>query len=402
MQRLLVFVLCIIVATGAALAADDEKAKDTKWYHKLTFGGDFRLRYEIFDWDGHYDDGHRDRFRYRLRLRMKAQLLDNLHLGFELASGNPDNPISDNQSFDSSFDKKSISVSQAYVAWQATEFFGFYGGKFRPKKLWSVADFEWDDDLTVEGFMQTFDWKFGGPLKKLDMNLWQLMMNESSSSSESYNFGAQIVPTFRLGEKNDLAVGLTYHSFDNPSAVAKLYFKDDLDIDSGYVTNFVDSDTGELISDFHVGSLLIAWKNKSIKRWPINLNLLFYKNFGASDEAGEIWRAPDTGAPRDPLASGTGSDNDTAFFGRFQIGDYKEVGQVAVRLSRYDSQPDAIFFAYAQSDTKRASNVDAWRLDVRIGMPMKGYINVTWYRSDWTIGEDTTMDRFQFDYIFNF
>ena len=57
----------------------------------------------------------------------------------------------------------------------------------------------------------------------------------------------QIVPTFGLGKKNDLAVGVTYNSFENPSNVAALYFEDDLVIDSDYVTNFVDPATGELI-----------------------------------------------------------------------------------------------------------------------------------------------------------
>jgi hypothetical protein len=402
MRKLWVLALCIAVASGGGLAADSETEKENKWFDRIKFGGDLRLRFEYFDWDQHYDDGKRQRFRYRLRVGMKAQMTQKLMVGVQLVSGNPDNPISDNQTFDDGFDKNTIAISEAYAKVQATDFFGLYAGKFRPKKLWSAADFEWDDDLAVNGFLQTFDWKFGGPVKKLDFNLWQLIMNESSSGSESRNFGGQLVPTFGLGKNNDLAVGVTYQSFENPSPVADLYFEDDLVIDADYVTNFVDPATGELISDFQVGSLFAEWKNKSFSQWPIKVSLFYYKNFGASDEAGEIWPAPDPGASRTPLASGTGSDNDTAFFGRIQVGDYKKPGQVAVRLSRYDSEPDAIFFAYAQSDTRRSSNVDGWRTDVRVGMPAKGYVNVTWYRTDWTLGDDTTMDRFQLDYIFRF
>ena len=107
---------------------------------------------------------------------------------------------------------------------------------------------------------------------------------------------------------------------------------------------------------------------------------------------------PDDGA----LVTANAEDNDTAFFGRIQVGDYKKPGQVAVRLARYDSKPDAIFYAFAQSDSRRASNVDGYRADVRVGMPAKGYVNFTWYRTDWQIGEDTTMDRWQLDYIFRF
>ena len=118
----------------------------------------------------------------------------------------------------------------------------------------------------------------------------------------------------------------------------------------------------------------------------------------AGDGRGGIRPVDDTA----PLALGRGTDNDTAWFGRIQVGDYKKPGQVALRVSRYDSQPDAIFFAYAQSDTRRASNLDGYRADLRVGMPKKAYINVTFYRTDWTIGEDSTMHRWQFDWVFSF
>ena len=162
-----------------------------------------------------------------------------------------------------------------------------------------------------------------------------------------------------------------------------------------------DPDTLQLVSDFNVGSAFAEWKNKSIDNWPIKVTLYTYKNFGAEDAVGAILPAV-PGDPVMPLAVANSSDNDTAFFGRIQVGDYKKPGQVAVRFSRYDSKPDAMFFAYSQSDTRRSTNVDGYRADVRIGMPMKDFINLTWYQTDWTIGESTTMDRWQVDYIFNF
>jgi hypothetical protein len=393
-------VLCMIVASGFALAADDSGEKE-QWYDKIDFGGDLRLRYEGFNWPDHFDEGDRHRFRFRFRVGFKAQVTNNVKVGFQLRSGNPDNPISDNQSLDTGFDKKTISISEAYADWQATKYFALIAGKFRPKKLWTASDLQWDDDVVVEGAMQTFDWKLGGVMKKLDVNVWQFVMNESGSGSDSYSFGGQVVPVFGLGAKNELAVGLTYETFVEPSEVAELYFNEVLDIDSGYVTNLVDPDTLQLVSDFNVGSAFAAWKNKSIKNWPIKVTLYTYKNFGAEDAVGAILPAV-PGGLLDPLAVANASDNDTAFFGRIQIGDYKKPGQVAVRFSRYDSKPDAMFFAYSQSDTRRSTNVDGYRADVRIGMPMKDFINLTWYQTDWTLGEDTTMDRWQVDYIFNF
>jgi hypothetical protein len=404
-RKLLLLTSCVVLATGALGRAQDggekkeeEKAK-AKWYDKLTFGGDFRLRYEGFNWSGHFDDGRRDRFRYRLRFGFKAQVLDSVLLGFQLRSGNPQNPISDNQSFDDGFNKTRISIAEAYADWQATKAFSVIVGKFSPTKLWTAADVEWDDDVVTEGAMEMLAWKPGGIVKGLDLNFYQYVLNESGDSVDSYMLGGQIVPTFDLGSTNDLAVGATFEAISSPSKVAVLYFKDVLASDSGYVTNFVNPNTGEMVSDFRVGSLSLEWTNSSFKRWPIKVSVFLYKNFGAGDGLGAILPV----SKEDPvLALGRGTDNDTAWFGRVQLGDYKKPGQVAIRLSRYDSQPDAIFFAYAQSDSRRASNVDGYRTDLRIGMPKSGYVNVTWYRTNWTVGDDTTMDRWQLDYIFKF
>jgi hypothetical protein len=404
MRKLLLFTLILALAAGTAVLAEDGGEKKTKWYDKIKFGGDFRLRYEGFQWDEHYDDGDRHRFRYRLRVGAKAKVTENLTVGLQLRSGNPNNPISDNQSFDTGFDKATISIAEAYVGYKATGWFEITGGKFRPKKLWTATDMQWDDDVVVEGALQNFTWSPGG-LRSLNLNTYQLIMNESSSGSDSYLFGGQIAPVFQLGEKNQLAVGVSYESMVEPSAVAGLYFEGDLVIDSGYVTNFVDPDSGELISDFQVGNLFAEWKNESFKRWPIKVTVFYFKNFGAEDADGAIL-VDDASFPvtdsDDILVVGNGSENDTALFARVQVGDYKKPGQIAVRVTRYDSEPDAMFFAYPQSDSRRSSNIDAWRADFRIGMPMKSHINITYYRTDWTIGEDTTMNRWQFDYIFTF
>jgi hypothetical protein len=392
-----VIAIALLLLTGLAapvVASDD----DDNWYDRLNFGGDFRLRYEGFDWDGHFDDGSRHRFRYRFRVGLTADITDKVTAGFQLRSGNSQNPISDNQSFDTGFDKNSISIAQAYVEWRATDSFALVVGKFAPKGRWSAADLQWDDDVTTEGAMQMFDWKTGGVVKKIDLNLWQYILNESSGSSDAYMVGGQIVPVFALGEKNDLAVGLSYDKVSKPDVVVGLYNDGSLDLDATHITNFVDPTTGELVSDFEIANVFAEWKNKSSERWPIKVTLYMYKNLGANDVAGEIRQTGSTNV----LTTGVSSDNDTAIFARVQVGDYKKPGQMAFRLSRYDSEPDAMLFAYSQSDTRRASNVDGYRFDFRVGLPKQSHINLTWYQTDWKIGEDSTMNRWQVDYIIKF
>ena len=276
----------VAVTEDETEVSPDMKAEPKKWYDKLSFSGDFRLRYEGFNWKGHFDNGRRDRLRYRLRFGFRGQVLDNLALGFQLRSGNPKNPISDNQSFDDSFSKTPISIAEAYVDWQAANTLEIIVGQFSPTKLWRAADIQWDDDVTIEGAMELFAWKAGGLLKELDLNLYQFVLNESGDSIDSYMLGGQIVPVFDLGEKNDLALGAGFEAISSPEKVATLYFEDALVIDSGYVTNLVNPNTGEMVSDFRVGSLFLEWQNKSIEAWPIKVSLYFYKNFGAGRRAG--------------------------------------------------------------------------------------------------------------------
>jgi hypothetical protein len=393
---------CLFLLVPAAANAEDAKKepeKTSRWYDKLSISGDFRLRYEGFNWEGHFDEGRRHRFRYRLRFGFEAQLFDSLKLGVQLRSGRPDNPISDNQSFDDSFSKGEISLAEAWLDWQATETFSVIGGKFPATELWTSADMEWDDDVTTEGALERFRWKREGPVKALDLNLYQLVLNESSDTVDAYMLGGQVVPTFDLGATNELKVGASFEVIVNPEVVGALYLTRKVYTDADYVTNFWDPLAGRFVSDFHVASASAEWKNTAIKGWPVKVTAFFYKNFGAGDAEGVILPVA---SDRESLAVGRGKDYDTGWFARIQVGDYKEVGDVAIRFSRYDSKPDAMFFAYAQSDTRRSSNVDGYRVDLRVGMPRRDYVNITWYNTRWTVGLDSTMNRWQLDYIFRF
>ena len=72
------------------------------WVKMVTLFGDVRVRNEVFFRNG---DKDRDRERFRLRFGAKIKANDETELGFKLASGNANDPISNNQTFDSAFTK---------------------------------------------------------------------------------------------------------------------------------------------------------------------------------------------------------------------------------------------------------------------------------------------------------
>jgi hypothetical protein len=257
--------------------------------------------------------------------------------------------------------------------------------------------------VIAEGVMEEFDWEFGDTFKSLEVNLYQFALEESSSGSDAYMFGGQVAPTFKINDVNSVTAGVGYETISHPEAVFGLTQGEKLDTEpEGFFTNLVTIDpvSGEAtpISDYRVANVFVVWKNKSIKKWPIKVSLFYYKNTGTEDLVGAVYNWEDDVI----VATANADDNNTAFYGRVQVGDYKKPGQMAFRFSKYDSEPDAIFYAYVQSDTRRGTNVDGNRFDFRIGMPAKSYINFTWYNTDWKVGSDTTMDRWQLDYVFKF
>jgi hypothetical protein len=380
-------------------AATPEKRK---WNDIIKIKGDLRLRYEGFNWPNHFDDGRRDRGRYRLRLGFIADLHEKLDLGIELRSGNFTDPVSDNTSFDGAGTKDEIAIAQAYARWMPRKDVWAQAGKFSPKKLWHVSDMQWDDDAVVNGAMGAYDWSGDGLIQHADVRGYVFALEENSSAEDSFWYGVQGGPTFGLTKKDTLLVGVGYDQVTNPEQVARNSegFNDDALFGGNAVTNLVIFDqAGEaqaLVSDFETVTLFAEWKNKASKSWPIKASLYFYKNLAAGDAFGID---PTT---QDDSSLSQGTDNDTGWFFRLQVGDYKTFKQMAFRYSRYDAKPDAMFYTFTQSDTIRGSNVEANRFDFRIGMPLKGYINVTWYNARPKTGYDDTMNRWQFDYIFRF
>jgi hypothetical protein len=346
--------------------------KKEHWYDRMEIRGDLRLRYEGFHQEGLDDDDRRDRVRLRLRPGVYTDITDWMEVGFQLRSGDRRDPVSDNQSVDTGFSLKEIAISEAYAAFDATDWLDLTIGKFDAKHKWLVSDMQWDDDVTVEGFMEQFD--FGA----FDASLYQYVLEEDKKNEDAYLIGGQLRGTFGIGAKDKITVGGGFDNWVRPQLVADLTLSGELL--GNKITNLLDEDE-QLISDFDIANLFVSWTHSTNERWPIKFSLFGYQNYGAR---------------------GIGKDNDTGYFARLQVGDYKEPGQVMLRYSRYYSEADAIFYVFAQSDTTRASDVDGHRIDFRIGYVRRSYFNLTWYQTDANYDSVDTMDRWQVDYIIRF
>lgn len=346
--------------------------RDMPWYERIDFRGDLRLRGEFFSVEGISPNDRRERFRLRFRPGMSAHITDWLEIGFQLRSGDPADPVSDNESFDGGFSLKAISISEAYAAVHPNDSFDLTMGKFDPKKRWVVTDMQWDDDVTVEGAMQELAF---GPF---EASLYQYILEESGSSRDAYMLGGQVHGDFGNDAVGTFTVGAGFDSWIRPQMVVDRTLGGTLE--GNRVTNLLDAN-GKLVSDFDIAHAFVIWSWNRSEHWPVKFSLFGYLNTGARGAGGEL---------------------DTAYFVRLQVGDYKRKGQMMFRASRYFSEPDALFYVFAQSDTTMASDVDGYRVDFRLGYVKKSYFNLTWYHARPVYALFPTMDRLQVDYIIVF
>jgi hypothetical protein len=221
--------------------------------------------------------------------------------GLQLRNGDPYDPVSNNTSYDGAFQFKEFNLAQGYLDCQFAESFGVIGGKFDAKKRWKVSDMQWDDDVTVEGLMENFDLGGGdGSFKGVDIALYQFMLEESKNSSDSRMYGAQARANFKAGDNGTFFIGAGYDTFDNPQGIADLTLEGELG--GNNMTNIVDED-GMLISDFDILNFHAEYKHTASKKWPVKVNLFYYQNLGAE---------------------GIARDENTAYFGRLQVGGLQE------------------------------------------------------------------------------
>jgi hypothetical protein len=353
-------------------APPPEETKDERWYDRIDFKGDLRLRGEFFWVDGISPNDRRQRFRARIRPGIYTDITDWMEVGLQVRSGDPLDPVSDNSSFDGGFALIPISFSEAFAGFHLRKSLDLTLGKFNPKKKWVVTDMQWDDDVTVEGAMQELSF---GPLK---VDFYQYVLEEDKNTSDSYLLGGQVYGKFGSDGVGSFTVGAGYDEWIRPQMVADLTLSGELH--GNRVTNLLD-DNDQLISDFEIANAFATWSWSRNERWPVKFSVFGYLNTGAQ---------------------GLGKEYDTGYFVRLQVGDYKKRGQMMFRASRYYSEPDALFYVFAQSDTTMASDVDGYRFDFRLGYVKKSYFNFTWYHTKTVYSLFPDMDRLQVDYIIVF
>ena len=180
------------------------------WLNRTTLFGDVRARHEGFYHQPHAKGAvvtARNRERLRARLGVRVAFSDELSATIRGASGNPDDPISTNETLTGNFNRKHFNLDWAYLTFTPGATFNlrpgvasFTAGKF-PNPIFRVGEMVFDEDLSPEGFSETFQLlaKPLGALDQVKLHGLEWVFNEITNKEDGWMFGGQVNPSMHFG-----------------------------------------------------------------------------------------------------------------------------------------------------------------------------------------------------------
>lgn len=192
-----------VQTTVAEAASVKAPAASDSWSDRVSLDGDFRYRYERIDAEG---TDTRRRNRIRARVNVRADLSDDVEVGFGLATGG-DDPVSTNQTLGGGGSSKGVALNLAYADWEIMDGLHLVGGKFKnPLYRAGKQGLMWDGDWTPEGIAMRFkrDWYFVNAVGTF-------LESDSSRGNDALSWGAQFGATGEFAGAR-LTGGVAYYS----------------------------------------------------------------------------------------------------------------------------------------------------------------------------------------------
>jgi hypothetical protein len=297
-------------------------AAKQSWSDRISLDGDFRYRYESIDPEG---SSTRERNRIRARANVRADLADNIEVGFGLATGS-DDPVSTNQTLGGGGSTKGVGLNLAYADWQAMDGLHIIGGKFKnPLLKVGKQSLMWDGDWTPEGvgFSYTHNWFFANAIGTY-------LESDSKRDNESFSWGAQFGAATEIGGAK-VKGGIAYYSIDTQGNSST--FGDPADPDDYFGNSAVEAGglpcgtTGATCEYLYDYLLTEAFAEAvfNIGDWPA---VVFFDYVNNSDP----------------------SDDDTAWTAGTRIGQTKDRGQVQFSYLYADKEADSMLGLLTDSD----------------------------------------------------
>jgi hypothetical protein len=310
-----------------------EVKKGINWLDRFTFAGDLRVREEGFFQSQGPNAEARLRTRYRLRFGATMKITDEVLAGMRITSGTANDPISTNETLTNLFTRKPLSIDQAYITLTPKQSIGledypgtpisltagkFANTAFKPRAI-MVSEMMWDDDLTPEGFTQTFT-LFEAPegvLRRFQVIAQEWTARENSRAADAWIWGGQTVATTKPLPTVGLTVSLGAFGTSKSDYIAQarnsnsdlkltnsVVLRDGTIVKGGFP---ISPGTGNKQIQSFYGSFTILNGGFQLEydtgyaKWPLGIFADFAHNFDAkTNEKFAVWTGVSLGATKNP------------------------------------------------------------------------------------------------------
>ncbi|HAM39785.1 MAG TPA: hypothetical protein DDX89_01640 [Candidatus Omnitrophica bacterium] len=350
-----------------------EHARNWQWK------GDVRLRDEIRNRVGTGTDLHRQRIRFRYGVEGKVN--NQLNVGFRIATGSTSDPISTNQSFNTSFNKKTLILDLAYLNYTpevpGVSKLSVLGG-IMENPLWTVGPMVWDGDLSWDGAAAKLAKELGPVTLFSNNGVFSIDTEETEPSSLWVTQGGLSLKPFpdaadEFFKNLKMTAAVAYHDYKNVANSAK----------AGTDPSAQVSTNTALVQDFNQWNPNVEFSSK-LAGYPLSVFGDWVRN----------------------VAAGSGSGND-GFLAGAKIGKATtpwsltngwEAGYFFERL-----EENAVFDEFADSDfggsgTNRIGNV--WW--VTLATLKNSTLGVKYLDAHQLTGAKAGEDRIQIDWVTKF
>ncbi|MBC8282622.1 MAG: putative porin [Nitrospinae bacterium] len=333
---------------------------------RLTWGGDFRLRYQhdAQDLEG-TNTLDRNRFRLRFRLNGKVHMYKDLDIGFRMVTGATGIQTATNTTFDEGFGSKSFDLDRAYFKWNPKPF-KLQGGKFQTPFM--KSELIWQNDVNVEGVSEEFSHKMGDT--RLELILGQFVIDEIHPGDDIYLLAYQgiLQQQTKIGK---FKIAIAYYDYVNHEDPATA------------PTAFGNATVNPTTSEVKLVNLMSDWSEK-IFGYTLKIFGEYAQNIGA-------------------LAAGN-ADLDTAWQTGFQYGKSgQRFGDFDMRLIYRVVQTEAVLDVLADAIFNGGSN-NAKGIEAggSFGLRKGVRVSFTYFNTVEERGARNERQSFQADLSFNF
>ena len=363
----------------------------------------------------------KNRWRERVRLGLAAKIADRWTVDARISTGNPANPVSNNQTLGSSGQRFSIQLDRAYLQYDAPSERGLPWLTFAAGRIsnpWVSTDLLWDEDLNFDGAALTLRHSIGSgalddiqdharyffgtvglfPIQQVDFSnadKWlaggQLGVAWEFENQTKFQLGTAFYDYIHVnGRRNALGSNLTNSTKPDFLQKGNLLFNiaNDPNLDGG-----VNDQIFALASDYRLLDVTTSVDFAALAPYHVILTADVVKNFGF--DAAEIQRRTGGTTYLYPIKDRTLGWQVELTTGWPQItkwGDWQISGGYRVL------QRDAVLDAFTESDFHLGgTDAKGYRLSAKYGLTKNVWLRGNWMSATEIDGPPLSIDVFQVD-----